>query len=151
MTREHFHDDAHWEERVSPLRPELKIPASGGMHVDFQWINDPVRVAVILEWLLLFFVACHLPALNLAETRDDRTIHSLVMTAAGWQRVALAKQITYGGLAIALAATVVGILRPEALMSPAFWFTISCAAIVYLGVARTSTARHRGGADREGS
>ena len=136
VTHEHFNDGMQWHVRASAMRPEL-VAFDKKTHVAVDSLMNPERVCVALVWLTLFFVGCHLSKLSLAQALSQRTIHSLAVTAAGWTGIAMAIRIFYGVFAVALAASMVAILKPELLLTSLFWLTAVCATVIYLGVGMT--------------
>ena len=134
-TREHFGQTDRWEERVSSLQPELVIPGGRNERLTFAELPESHQFQVVLLWGTLYFVACYLPILSLAEARFGRTIDSLVLTPIGGHGYALSMRFFYGLLATALGVAVAVILQPKTLVSPQFWLTILAASILYPSVA----------------
>jgi len=134
-THEHFAGERAWDERVSALRPELNVPGVQQSRLSLDALLDPQRADLAIVWVLLFFAACHLPALSLVESRVSGTLDSLVLTPGGWHGVLRAKYQFYLPLTVMFATLATFILRPQALLAPDYWLVVFAAAMAYLGVA----------------
>lgn len=142
-TREHFGQTDRWEERVSSLQPGLAIPGGPDERLTFAEFPESRHIQVVLLWGTLYFVACYLPVLSLAEARFGRTIDSLVLTPIGGHGYALSTGLFYGLLATTLCVAVTVILQAETLASPQFWLTILAASLLYPSVALAIGSRCR--------
>ncbi len=132
----HFGRHAGWRVQTSPMKPELLVVGKQ-TRVTLESIREPEVMDAALVWLVIFFAACHLPKLSLAESIANRTLVSIVVTPAGWAGQARAIQFFYGLLALLSAIVIAAILRPSALASGTFWSATLFAIILYLGVAFT--------------
>jgi hypothetical protein len=118
------------------MKPELVVVGKQ-TRVTLESIREPDVMDAALVWLVIFFAACHLPKLSLAESIANRTLVSIVVTPAGWAGQARAIQFFYGLLALLCAISITAILRPSALTSGTFWSASVFAIFLYLGVAFT--------------
>ncbi len=139
VTHAHFNQGIAWHEQTSPLRPEFVVFGKN-TRVAVDSVANPDRTSIALIWMALFFVACHLSKLSLVESLCARTLHSLVVTPAGWQAPGIANRLFYGLLALLLAGCSAAILKPELLTSAPFWLTALCGICIYLGVSFTIAA-----------
>lgn len=130
----HFGRRSDWQVETSPMQPELVVVGKQ-TRVTLDSLREPEVMDAALVWIVIFFAACHLPKLSLAESIANRTLVSIVVTPAGWGGQARAIQIFYGLLAIICAVVIAAVLRPSALGSGAFWLAVTLASILYLGVA----------------
>lgn len=136
VTHEHFNGKLQWHERASPLEPQLTV-FGRQTRVAINSLLKPDQLGIGLIWLTVFFVACHLSKLSIAQNLAQKNVHTLAVTPAGWNGPAIANGLFYGLLAFVLATTVAVILSASAIMTLRFWITISCATLVYLGVGLT--------------
>jgi hypothetical protein len=88
ITRRHFGDQPAMDVRVSALGSRLAILDVAGPVVRSFVAKGEWKIPIV--WGALFFCGCYLPAMALAQQRDDRTIFTLVTTPAGWAGVGLA-------------------------------------------------------------
>jgi len=129
-----FGGTERWEVRTSPLQPELVI-AGQQTKLSLEALRRPGPLDLSLVWIVLFFAACHLPKLSLAESQAGGMLVSVAVTSAGWRGLARAVRLVYGTLAMLLAAAVAGIVRPSLLATAEFWLASLTATVLYLGVA----------------
>jgi hypothetical protein len=134
VTREHFNDDARWQERVSSLQPWADSPVGESVGHWKTWFT-PARLRGLLTWMALFFCTCHLPTLSLAQDRERQTIFSVALTSAGWVGAARARRSFYFLLGVTVAVLVGALTGPASALSPAFWTAIAVGAAAYLGLA----------------
>ncbi len=126
--------DLEWDVAVKSLRPELVVLGKQ-TRVTLDTFREPRQSWSVLVCVLLFFTACHLPKLSLAEANAGGMILSVVTTPAGWQGISRTLRLFYGLLSIAAATLLTAILQPAALYSATYWWCLLCAVLVYSGVA----------------
>jgi hypothetical protein len=131
---EHLDEGIGWEVQTKPLHQELVV-LGRQTRMTLEAFRRPGPTDTALLWGLLFFSACHLPKLSLAESVAGKMIVSLAVTPAGIKGVVRAQGIFYGILTLGLSAGIAAILNPAALLNAAFWLTVACAVVLYLGVA----------------
>jgi hypothetical protein len=132
VTQRHFGQHKPMHTRVSSLGTRLAILDFAGPTIRSfvdrgQWKGPVV-------WGALLFCGCYLPAMALAQQREDRSIYTLVTTPVGWAGVGLATSGFYFALttvvSLSLAITLgcgagVGILLAAAVYV-SVGFTLGC-------------------------
>lgn len=130
----HFGSHGDWQVQTSSMRPEFVVL---GKQTRITWdsIRNPDVMDPLLVWLGMFFAACHLPKLSLAESIAARTLLSIAVTPAGFPGAARAMLWFYGSVALGVTAATAAILRPDMLNQLTFWASCICSTVLYLGVA----------------
>jgi hypothetical protein len=88
-----------------------------------------------IGWVAIFFCGCYLPAMALAQQRENRTIYSLVTTPVGWGGVGLSTSGFYFALAAVVSLSLAIALGYQA--GVGLWATMLLAAAVYVAVGFT--------------
>jgi hypothetical protein len=132
-TQRHFGDPIPMHVRVSSLHPKLAIldiagPAVRSFVDDGQWKGLTV-------WVAIFFCGCYLPAMALAQQRENRTLYSLVTTPVGWAGVCLSTSGFYFALTAIVSLSLAIALGYRA--GVGLWATVLLAAAVYVAVGFT--------------
>lgn len=94
-------------------------------------------VSVVITALVMF--ALYLISFNLyinstGEEREKKVLLAVLLSPASPLEVIVAKALFYGAISIAVAACIVGMHQPQALLRPRFWTTIISSSVGYVSV-----------------
>lgn len=132
-TQAHLDDSRRMHVRVSSLRPRSAVfdivpPAVQSCFAGGQWKG-------LIVWVAVFFCGCYLPAMALAQQRENRTLYSLVSTPVGWAGVGLSTSTFYFALTVVVSLSVAIALGYQADLG--LWATILLASAIYVAIGLT--------------
>jgi len=129
----HFGTGPRIEVRVDSLRPTWS---------EHDWLNHAAEsiawaqrqdLAAILAGGLLFYTACHLLAVSLAEARFEGTWTSIAVSPAGWSGAVWSKASFHGLLASGMLLTLAVCLRSEVLRHGSLYVVLVSGVLFTLG------------------